>query len=278
MAFEHGKVNRDKVRNRVETSGDAPSKVLEFKPRKGTSQLRVLPPHPESDIWYQGSKEHYLGRGHGYAPCPRQFNNPCPVCEKGEELYSSGDEAKIRASDELRPRDQFFYNVVLFSTDNGDFGPQDGVVVMRTGIKVLRQLKELDNDEAGGWGDMTNPETGFEVRITRKGETRNDTEYNVTPVRTTLSLRESLQKHDVNLDSLTLVNLSEYVRSSILTYDEMKARLQTQQVAPGFPGGPRKTVQERQVPETFKVHDVPESDGSVTFEGELPPPPVVTEE
>ena len=49
--------------------------------------------------------------------------------------------------------------------------------VLKCGVKVKEQLLDLDQDHAGGWGDITNIEKGYDIRVTRSGEGRNDTQY-----------------------------------------------------------------------------------------------------
>lgn len=258
MSFAHGQVNRNK--NTVE--------AYEFRLKTGTSQVRVLPPHPTSDSWFVRVYEHWVDNG--TVPCPRQFNRECPICEEGETLYNSGVESQISVAKELRPREAFYYNVVVFSTQDGKVSPKNGVVVMKSGVKVYRQLKDLDNDEAGGWGDMTNVNTGFDVRITRSGEGKNDTEYRVqgVPFKSgPVALKDSLAQHGVDLDSLVLVNLNEYIETRCLGYEELRTKVRNKRVAPGFPSGPRMSAEP-----TYTAAPAP-----VAVNLDVAPPPVVEE-
>jgi len=235
MAFEHGKVNRDRVAAENPTEGS-----VEFRPKVGTSQVRILPPHPTSNVWFHKSNEHWVD-GHGYVPCGRGFGRPCPICEEGEALYSSQIEENVKMAISLRPREQYYYNVIVFTSADGKVSPKDGVRIMRTGVKIFKNLRNLDNDEAGGWGDMTNTDTGFNVSIARAGNARENTEYSVTPVpnRQNKSLEVQLAAHGVDLNTLELLNLSDYAQMLALEYDDLKTRFENKQVAPGFPGGPR---------------------------------------
>lgn len=272
MAFEYGKTDRDKVRN--ESTGD--TAVREFLPKKGVSQVRILPPHPESDIWYEKVHCHYVD-GAGYVPCPRGFGEACPICEVGESLYESGDESSVEKALDLRPREQYYYNVVVFSSEAyQNVGPRDGVRVMRTGVKVFRQLKDLDNDESGGWGNMTDPEKGFDVRISRKGEGRTDTEYIAKGVPNKVPLKDSLEQHDVDINSLTLFNLKDHVQTLTLGYEDLKLRFENKQVAPGFPGGPRRSVENLSVPSKVSIpSDSPEEGATTDVVGDFTPPPEI---
>jgi hypothetical protein len=269
MAFQHGQVNRDKVVS--ENPSEGFSKSVEFRPKTGTSQVRVLPPHPTSSVWFHKSNEHWVD-GHGYVPCPRQFNKPCPICEEGEALYTSGDEDRVKQALDLRPREQYYYNVIVFSSGDGKASPKDGMKILRTGVKVFKQLRNLDNDEAGGWGDMTNLDNGFNVGIARSGATRTDTEYSITPVQSRgKTLTDMLASHGVDLNSLELFNLSDYVMSLSMSYEELKTKFENKQVAPGFPGGPRLSQ-----PQVVGMPTMPDTH-NVTTTGDAVAPPVIEE-
>jgi len=269
MAFEYGNVNRQKVAATV--SAEGLSKVLEFRLKPGVTQLRVLPPHVDSDVWFHRSMEHWVD-GVGHVPCARQFGLPCPICESGEALYkNSENESGIKASLELRPREQYYYNVLVFSSPDSKITAKDGVKILRSGVKVFRQLKSLDNDEASGWGDITNPETGINVSISRSGKDRTDTEYLVSPVNSKgRSLAQLLESHSVDLNSLDLINLEEYARSLMLPYEELKLRFENKQVAPGFPGGPRLSS-EKNFLDTEITTIVNDEDGDKTEDFVAPP-------
>jgi len=269
MAFVHGEVNRDRVTAENPTEGS-----VEFRPKVGTSQVRVLPPHPTSNVWFHKSNEHWVN-GQGYVPCARGFGKPCPICEVGEALYGSGDEDKVKMALDLRPREQYYYNVIVFTSADGKVSPKDGMQIMRTGVKIFKHLRNLDNDEAGGWGDMTNLATGFNISIARAGTARESTEYSVTPVpnRQNKTLADQLTGHGVDLNTLELFNLSDYAMSLSIPYDELKTKFENKQVAPGFPGGPR--LSPAHVVGTMP--DMPTTNYDPTINGEVVPPPFIEE-
>lgn len=268
MAFKYNPVDRNKVLE--ENPSDGATKNLEFRPKIGTSQVRVLPPHVNSNVWFHKSMEHYV-QGVGYVPCARQFGKPCPICEEGERLYSSGNEDKVKAALDLRPREQYYYNVIVFTSADGAASPKEGVRILRTGVKVFKHLRNLDNDEAGGWGDITNPETGYNVTISRSGQSRTDTEYSVTPVNNKgKTLQDMLTGHGVNLENVELLDLQQYAMSLSLPYEDLKMKFENKQVAPGFPGGPRANTPQ-------VVGTIPTTDNTLTMSGEVVPPPTIEE-
>lgn len=260
--FKYGEVDRNQIQK---------SEEVEFRPPKGKTHLRVLPPHPDSKRWFKKSFEHWVGDGH--VVCPRQIGNACPICEKGEALYSKRTEDSIEAANEMRPREQYYYNVIVFNSPDEKVTPKSGVQVMRSGKKIHSHLVDLDEDFSGGWGDMTNPNKGFDITITRTGEGRNDTEYLVKGVPGSKPLKEALESYGVELDTLELKDLNSFV--VVLSYEGIQTRLRNRRVAPGFPGGPRKVI----VPQN-EVSDgvVPQNEVSnLEYEGEVTLPPKIEE-
>ena len=72
--------------------------------------------------------------------------------------------------------------------------------------------KYLDEDE---WGDMTDPEDGYDIKIKRTGSGKTDTEYTVTPCKNTRAPKGFRKSY----------NLDEEVRKILPTYEQTKAFL-----------------------------------------------------
>ena len=250
-----GTVDRNQIKRDKAKSSNVESLPV-FLLKKGVTHLRVLPPHPDAKLWYVTNREHWVG-GLGLTTCPRQVEEACPVCEKGESLYQERTEESMEEAVKLRPREQHYYNVIVFDEDGGDTNPLNGVQVLRVGKQVHEQLVDLDEDFAGGWGDITNLEKGFDVRIAREGEGRINTKYIVKGVPNSPMLKDSLATHNVSIDTLELNDLSKW--TTPLEYEELKRRFENQQVAPGFPAGPRMPVREEPLTPDFGSSS-PESD------------------
>ena len=76
---------------------------------------------------------------------------------------------------------------------------RDGILVMKSGVKVYEQLMTFDNDAAGDWGDITNLTSGLEFRIERKGKGRYKTEYNVMGVPTRSNILDKLEAEGLEI-------------------------------------------------------------------------------
>jgi hypothetical protein len=168
--------------------------------QEGVTQLRFLAPYSSRGSWFREVKEH-TGRINGEftsATCPRTQGKPCIFCDEGQRLYSLGGEDNVEAAKTFRPKQTFLYNVMVYSSPQG-MDLTRGVLVLKSGVKVKRQLMDHDQDAAGGWGDITSIENGFDIRITRKGKAMN-TEYYVKGVPTRNSLLDTLKKNKLPLD------------------------------------------------------------------------------
>ena len=155
------------------------SSIFQFL-KKGTTHVRILPAYSESGAWFREVKEIPWQNEEGkYSPLvsPATEKKPCPFVEEGKRLYELGGEENVELASEFRPRSSFLFNVIVKSTPDGVVPVDECVKVLKCGVTVKRQILDLDQDQAGGWGDITNLEKGIDIRITRTGSGRNDTQY-----------------------------------------------------------------------------------------------------
>lgn len=122
--------------------------------------------------------------------------------------------------------------MVYSSPNNVDL--TKGVLILKSGVKVKRQLFDHDQDAAGGWGDITSLTSGFDIRITKKGKGQFDTEYFVKGVPTRNSLLDTLKKQGLATD-IAPHDLDQMlaVRPEI----ELKQMFEEFNSAPGFTRG-----------------------------------------
>lgn len=180
--------------------------------KKGVTQVRVLPAYSEKGRWYRQIKEIPLHINGKYSPVvsPATNGDPCPFEREGRRLYNLKGEENIELAKRFRPRNSFLFNVVVMEwPDEFDIDIEQCVKVLKCGIKVKEQILDFDQDHSGGWGDITSLEKGFNLRITRAGQGRNDTTYTVkgVPGRTNIldwldekGFTQELRPH--NLDDL----------------------------------------------------------------------------
>lgn len=147
-----------------------------WKAEEGRNLVRFLPALADWDSPFMIIPEHYVRIGektHNFA-CPRAtMKRACPVCEKANELYQTGHDRDQKAAQKLFVKKQVYANII--DRKNEDKGPQ----VFKFGKTIWDGLKEIREDPDVG-GDFTNPKTGFDIIIKRKG-TGIKTEYKVLP-------------------------------------------------------------------------------------------------
>ena len=161
--------------------------------KNGITHVRVLPPHASAKAWFREYKEHGLrpsGKFQTYT-CPASEGKPCPVCEYGKILYGQKTEESIKQAKQYYPKKAYLFNVYVYSSpDAKDL--KNGIFVLKSGVKVFKQLMEFDNDPAGDWGDITSLSRGIDFRIERKGKGQFDTEYTCMPSPNRTNILEKL--------------------------------------------------------------------------------------
>jgi len=217
----------------VETSGFHTNKPIEEDQKdfiflkKGATHLRVLPAYSDRGRWFREVKEVWLTVDGKKKPIvsPATNGDPCPFEEEGRRLYELKGEENIKRAREFRPRRSYLFNVVVKDTPDGAPKIDNCVKILKCGVKTFRQILDHDQDHAGGWGDITNLEKGYDLRITRTGQGRMDTEYTVKGVPNQQS-RSILDYLDTNGYGRSLVPHDLDVTFTPASYEEMQEYLE----------------------------------------------------
>lgn len=173
MARRYGKVDLGDVLNRhdeikANMSGDI------WKPKVGTNVIRILPPWSEDQTKpFREFGVHWnIGPNEQPVVCLRKEKGvPCFLCEQVEALLESEDPKDQEIGAELRAGNRAYLNIL----DMNDL--DSGVQVMSCGIKMLSEILAYFADP--DWGDLTDPEEGYNVTIEREGTGKNKTRYTV---------------------------------------------------------------------------------------------------
>lgn len=162
-------------------------KVPVLYPLSGSTVVRILPPYSDAGVFFAHVHKHRVsnGRSADVFACPRVMaDSYCAVCEVKDEFMASKETAKMDyARENLRSREYTLYNALAISgpaNKKGEVPTYGTVYVLEVGVTVHRQVINLDQDPAGGWADITNPEKGVNIVIKRTG-VKFDTKYDVTP-------------------------------------------------------------------------------------------------
>ena len=175
-------------------------------PKEGASLIRILPPYTGED-WYKEAWFHF-GVGVDRKPivCARRLQDEaCYICEQVDGLRKSEDPRDVELSTQIASRRRVFYNII----DLDDI--ESGVQVFSSGVTIFKELLMYVADP--DWGDITDPEQGYDIVLDREG-TGIDTKYNVRAKKNPTALIDPAL-----LDELR--DLDDMV--GILPYEQVKA-------------------------------------------------------
>lgn len=136
-----------------------------WKPKVGENRIRILPSNREDGAIAVKSILHYgfkIGGENRAFPCMSTLKQPCPVCKLISRLDTDNDPDTKDLLKSISPRQSFLMNILDQKAD-------DGVIkIYSAGVQVAREVYALLNDE--DYGDITDPTTGRDLKITRTGE------------------------------------------------------------------------------------------------------------
>lgn len=145
-----------------------------WKPQPGKNQIRILPSNTEDglpcypSILHHGFKDESGRRAY---PCLSVFSQPCPVCKVINHFDSDPDSDIQAIKKGLLPRRTYLFNIIDRAAGNNV-------------VKVYSAPPSVANIVIGAfseedYGDISDPEEGFDVVIHRDGQGLN-TKYKVT--------------------------------------------------------------------------------------------------
>lgn len=211
-----GKLNMDAMKSKldVESSGGYSNTDYD-KLVQGKNVRRILWPKGDSDSFYSEGLIHFgLGSdGKSVATCPKTFGSKekCPICEYVEELQQSKNKEDKKLASDIKAKRRIYVNVI--NRDGDDETPR----VLPIGVTILKGLLETICD--ADYGDITDPEDGRDITITRKGEGLK-TEYSVLPKPKSSVVSDEQTPDEIEEEMTDLESL--FVKKS---YDELEAIL-----------------------------------------------------
>lgn len=181
-------------------------------PKNGTTRVRILSAGPDNEPALEVVR--FYVNGHSVFS-PATFEEACPFMEEYKRLKDSKDEDDKRLAKKLVPSRRYVLGCIIFKDAKGqemDYSGEPRLLMVPS--SVYQDIIEywLDEDEAG---DMTDPKTGYDIKIERSGSGQFDTTYSVRACKPT--------KIDKAL--LKSVDLEELVKKEIKSYDELEQEL-----------------------------------------------------
>lgn len=169
--------------------------------------IRVLPPWGKSadGFFYYTVGQHFgftIGGRNRAISCPESVGKgKCPVCMFIARLKNSDDAAHVKLADRIRANRRYFVNVI-------DRENPDSIKIYGTNKKFVETI--LDASDDPDIGDMTDPESGRDITIIRKG----------SGLRTRYSYRIRTKESSVDFNVKDLYQLDKEV-DEWLSYDAM---------------------------------------------------------
>lgn len=184
-------------------------------PKKGVLRVRLMDQGEDKELGLE-IIQFYISKEKGGIISPATFGDPCPFLEKYQELKNSEDEDDQELAKRLVPRRRYIVGGTCYRDEKGKEIDPDRIckpiLIPRSVYQGIIDLY-LDEDD---WGDMTDPEEGYDIKITRAGEGMMDTTYSVNPCPGRKPL-DSKYRHEMDLE--------EIIRGQIKYYDQLEELL-----------------------------------------------------
>ncbi len=181
--------------------------------KEGTIRARVLPVSEEDDFVIEVT-QFYLGPDIKGVFSPQTFGEPCAIMEKYNSLKESGDPDDKELAKKFSPKKKFLVPVIIMDDRGKSVDGEKGITLLQLTNGLYQELIDLylDEDE---WGDMTDPEDGYDIKFTRTGTTMTDTEYSLKPCKNT-TIAKGFEKE---------VDAEKMVTEIIPTYEETQQKI-----------------------------------------------------
>lgn len=216
-----GKLNMDEMKSRLDAESQQNYSNTDYdKLQQGKNVRRVLWPKGDKDSFYSEGYLHFgLGAdGKSVATCPKTWGSKekCPICEYVDQLQASKNKDDQKLAKDIKAKRRIYINVL--NRDDEEETPK----VLPIGVTILKGLLETICD--ADYGDITDPEDGRDITITRKGQGLK-TEYSVLPKPKSSEVSESQTPEEIEEAMTDLDSL--FIKKS---YEELQAILDGEDV------------------------------------------------
>lgn len=179
--------------------------------KEGVTRIRIKSPGDDEELGIE-LIQFYLGDKIGSVISPQTFDEPCPIMEKYLELKDSSDDDDKELAKKIVPKRRYVVGGIVYEDDKGKkvgYEGKDRVIILTRQVYQDIVNLYLDEDEAG---DMTDPKTGYDIKVTRTGKGQFDTNYSV----------QNCKPTELNKKYAGTVPLEKMVRAQIKDYDELE--------------------------------------------------------
>lgn len=180
MASE--KLKKKLQKRQKELSQKGGGKIPYFLVKEGTTRIRLLPVGEEEPG--QEATFFYINKEIGGIVSPMTFDEPCAIMEAHEKLKKSKDENDRELAKSIQPKKRYFALCYKYKDEKGtQVDHESGVKLVILTSQLYQEIIDLYLDEEQG--DMTDPISGYDLKLKRTGTGQFDTEYHATPCKPT---------------------------------------------------------------------------------------------
>jgi len=171
---------KDRLRNKQKELSERKTDSKIIYPKEGTIRFRVLNTGEDEEFAVEVIRV-FLGKELGGIICPTSIGKPSAIYDKYKELSTSKEDADKALAKKLVGRKKFLIPVLIYQDSKGkEIDEEKSGKFLQIAGGTYNELIDLYHDE-DDWGDFTDPEEGYDCKLTRKGNTQLDTEYTIAP-------------------------------------------------------------------------------------------------
>lgn len=196
-------------RKQQELKSKAQSGAIFFQKADTTIRVRILSMGEEEEFIKEVT-QFYLGSEIKGVISPDTFAEPCAIMEAYEELRNSDDDEDKDIASKFSPRKKYLAFCAFYKDAKGkevDENLSPKFLLLTSGVYQSILELYLDDNE---WGDMTDPDEGYDIKIIRTGSGKTDTDYSVSPCKNTKAPKGFHKTY----------NLDEEVKKIMPTYEK----------------------------------------------------------
>ena len=193
------------------------SGAIYFQKPNTTIRIRILHMGEEEEF-IKEITQFYMGQDIKGVISPDTFGQPCAIMESYEELKNSSDDDDKDIASKFTPRKRYLALVAFYKDEKGenvDESISPKFLLLSGGVYQDILTHYLDEDE---WGDMTDPEKGYDIKIKRVGAGKNDTEYTVTPCKNTKAPKGFRGTYNLDAEITKIMPTYEKTKEYIETF------------------------------------------------------------
>jgi len=173
-----------------------------------TTRLRILP-HPEDQEFGMEVVHFYLGSDIKGVISPASFGEPCAIMEAYERL-NSGDEDDKSLAATFKPKSRYVVAVIKYKDIKGKEIEESGVKMPLLTAGQYQDLIDyyLDPEK----GDFTDKNEGYDIKFSRSGSGKYDTEYSTMDCKPT-KLDKKYSKQIYNVEDIVRTEIPDYEKT-----------------------------------------------------------------